>query len=492
MKTSLVAIAAAGLSFATLSASTAQEVKDGFYWLDRLNRASLVMMSEENILKDDQVARIADALDQLHKDAQDPAFKRTTNYSSIEPHLIEIAGPEVSRLHTGRSSWDTGATAARLLQREAVLEAYAALIEARQSLLEFGQKNPAALIPAYTGGVQAQPVSMGHFLTAYAEAFGRHADALEQAFQTLNLSPHGAAALGTSSYPLNRQRLSDLLGFERPIHNSYDAVLLGTLESQTRVAGALAGIAVTTGQLAEDLGNQYYLARPWLTFPVGPAGSTIMPQKQNPNGVNDTREAATSVLGDVTQYLFDVHKTESGHFASGTESVADMLANTKLALDGVTLMFTTLQFHEDRAREQVLDDYAAATELANTLQRDGNIPFRDAHHVATGVVLFGRGKGLRASEITFEDFERVFAEVAKEYDMPQKSSGLTEEDLKRALSPQNMVAASKGLGGPQPSEVQAMLAENWASIDEDRNWLKQTRAELAAAAKALDEAFAGL
>ena len=107
-------------------------------------------------------------------------------------------------------------------------------------------------------------------LTAYAEVYGRHANALEQAYESLNLSPFGAAALGTSSYPINRERLSELLGFERPIHNSYDAVLLSSLEINTRLSGAMAGIAITTNQLVEDLGNQYYLNSPLAGHPTEP------------------------------------------------------------------------------------------------------------------------------------------------------------------------------------------------------------------------------
>ncbi|MGB3338479.1 MAG: lyase family protein [Devosia sp.] len=492
MKTSIAAVLAATLAVTSIIPAFAQELRDEFYFLDRLNRASLIMMSEQDILDSGQVDNIKSALDQLLVKAEEDGFPRSGYYGGIEPYLIEFGGPDVSRLHTGRSTWDTGATNVRMQQREDILAAYEALIDARQALLNFAANNPDALIPAYTGGVQAQPVSLGHFLTAYAEAYGRHADALESAFATINLSAMGAAALGGSSYPLDRERLSELLGFDRPIHNTYDAVLLASVESQMRLAGAAAGIAITTGMLAEDLGNQYYLARPWLTFPVGAAGSTIMPQKQNPNGVNNTREAATSALGDVAQYMFDIHKTETGHFAYGTSTIATLMDNTTASLDGVTGMFDTLIFHEDRALDQVLDDYATATELANTLQRVGNIPFRDAHHIVTGVVNFGRANGLRASAITFEQFEEVFAEVAAEFDLPQESAGITAEDLARALSPQNMVAASQGLGGPQPASVQAMMEENAASIEQDRAWLVETRARLDAASAALDEAFTEL
>ena len=498
MKTSLIASLVAGMSFLSFAQASAQEVRDGFYWLDRLNRASLVMLSEQKILTGEQADNIAKALDQLYEEGKKPEFKRTTSYSSVEPFLIRVGGPEVSRLHTGRSTWDVGAVNRRMLQRESVMNVYNALIEARQSLLAFAKKYPNDIIPAYTGGVQAQPTSLGHFLTAYAEVYGRHANALEQAYESLNLSPFGAAALGTSSYPINRERLSELLGFERPIHNSYDAVLLSSLEINTRLSGAMAGIAITTNQLVEDLGNQYYLTRPWLAIPPNlTSGSTIMPQKLNPDGVNNTRNDTTLVLGAVTTYMFEAHNSESGYFGGGGggdggESVDNALRLTAKSLKQITAMFNTFEFHKDRAMDLVLNDYATATELANTLQRVGNIPFRDAHHVAAGIVQFGRSKGLRASEISFTDFETVFQEVAEQHHMQQKKSGLTEEQFKRALTPSNMVASAAGLGGPQPESVKAMIDENTKSIEEDKAWLTQTRSKLDAASKALDETFAKL
>ncbi|MPR05487.1 argininosuccinate lyase [Microvirga tunisiensis] len=377
-------------------------------------------------------------------------------------------------------------------------DVYSALTEARQSLLDFAQKYPNDIIPAYTGGVQAQPTSLGHFLTAYAEVYGRHANALEEAYGSLNLSPFGAAALGTSSYPINRQRLSDLLGFDRPIHNSYDAVLLSAPEINMRLTGAMAGIAITTNQLVEDLGNQYYLTRPWLTIPPNlTGGSTIMPQKLNPNGVNDTRNDVTAIFGSAAAYMFEAHNFESGYFGGGGggdggESVDNALRLAAKSLRQIAAMFSTFEFHKDRAMELVLNDYATATELANTLQRVGNIPFRDAHHVAAGVVQFGRTKGLRASEIQFSDFEKVFEEVAEQHHMQQKRSGLTEQQFKRALTPSNMVESAVGLGGPQPSSVTAMIEENAKSVEDDKAWLSKARSKLDAASKELDEAFAKL
>lgn len=488
------------LTVSPVWAESAADIHDEFHWLDRLNRASLVMMSEEAILKKSEVQTIADALEKLREKAKDKNFKRTSRWSTTEPYLIEIAGPVVTRLHTGRSTWDTGAVSERMSQREILLDVYESLIDARQALLDFGKKHATAIIPAYTGGVQAQPTSMGHFMTAYVEVFGRHAKALEEAYRNLNLSPLGAGALGTSSYPINRQRLSELLGFDRPIHNSYDAVLLGSVESNMRLVGAVSGIAVTANTLAEDLGNQYYLAKPWLRHPSNQtSGSTIMPQKENPVGVNSIRSSATSILGRASAYMFEVHNLESGRFAGGgggsSGSKGDQntaLVASREMLNTITSTFRAFEFSPERALEQVLNDYATATELANALQRHGDIPFGAAHHIAAAIVKFGRSNDIRASDITFADFEKVFSETVKHYDLKQTQSGLTEDMFRKAMQPQSMVEASQGYGGPQPSSVNAMLDEGANDIASNRTWLKERRAALKTADALLDEAFSQL
>lgn len=483
---------------ALAGAAQAEETRDGFHMLDRLNRASLVMLSEQDIITDAQTALIADALETLRAAGAEPDFPRTLSYSSIEPFLIETAGPEVTRLHTARSTWDVGAVNRRMLQRESLLGTYEALIRARTALLDFAERHPDALIPAYTGGVQAQPTSLGHYLTAFAEAFGRHAEAIEAVYATLNLSPFGAAALGTSSYPTDRQRVSDLLGFAEPIHNSYDAVLLASQELNMRLAGTIAALAGTTNQLVQDLGNQYYLAKPWLTIPPNlSGGSTIMPQKLNPTAINTTRNDLTLLMGAVATYMFEIHNFETGYFGGGGggdlgDSVDEAIFLASKSLTQVADMFDSFVFHEDRAMEVLLDDFATATELANALQRIGDIPFRDAHHVAAGIVQFGRDNGLRASEITYADFQDVYREVADHYGIPNETSGLTEEQFLATLRPENLVAGARGLGGPQPEQVRAMIAGNRDSVAADRAWAEAARQKQEEAAAALDAAFAAL
>ncbi len=479
----------------SLNAGTlaARDLRDPFDWLDRMNRASSVMLAEEKIVTGEQAAEIAGALRTLHNEADAPGFQRSGTYLSIEPRLLEIGGPEVSRLHTGRSTIDTGRTNLRLQQRELILLAYQNMIEARETLLAFAHANADDLIPAYTLGVQAQPTSMGHYLGGYLAVYERHAKLLEDTYHNVNQSPLGAAALGTSSYPINRQRLAELLGFEAPIRNSFDAVQLATLEASMRITAATSAIAMTTGELLSDLDNQYRMTHPWLTLPPAlTGGSSIMPQKVNPSAINEARAQASTVLGHGVSYLFGAHKAASGDtdlmFAGPTEALAD----TAQLLQMIKQIFSGLQFDKERAHDELLADYAAATELANALQLTGGLPFRDAHHVAAAVVQFGRHKGLRATDISFRDFRKIYADVAATHQLPPLAGAFTQEEFKRVLRPENMVASSQGYGGPQPAEVASMLRELATAIRADRDWLGQRRNELLAADAALDAAFSAL
>lgn len=477
-----------------LDAARAEEKRDEFYWLDRLNRASVVMLTEQQILSGDLAAEIAAAIDHEFEASEEPGFVRTGSYLTYEHALIERAGPEVAKLHIGRSAVDLGRTSRRLQLRDDLLQSYQALIDARRELLKFAQDHAGAVVPGYTLGVQAQPISMGHYITGYVAVLARHADLLESAYENINQSPFGSAALGTSSFPLDRHRLAVLLGFDAPIYNSFDAVQLATAEVSMRVVGASAAIAITIGELMSDLEAQYRMSDPWLSIPATlSSGSSIMPQKRNPDLINITRRQASGVLGDATKYMFMAHNLAHGfpnEFAGPGPNEA--LQGMAEALMGVAGLFATLQFDEGRALDEVLNEYGTATELANTLQREADVPFREAHGYVSELVDFGRSKGLRALDIQYEEAKRIYSDFARGHGMKNEMFPLNEADFRRALSPQNMVLSAKGLGGPQPSEVAKMIRKNSEILSEDDAWLRDKRAKLLRAERNLDAAFSRL
>jgi hypothetical protein len=210
------------------SQAPSQERRDEFYWLGQLNKASSVMVVEQGIVPKVLGKTIADAVAQVIADAAKPGARRSGDYLQVEPLIIAVGGPDVTRMHSGRSRQDIGATRNRLFQRDQVLATYSSLNAARAALLDLAARHPDAIVPAYTVGVQAQPISFGHYILGYTQALERNAVRLAQAFAIVNKSPLGSAALGTSSFPVNRPRLAELLGFDGVIENSLDAALLAT------------------------------------------------------------------------------------------------------------------------------------------------------------------------------------------------------------------------------------------------------------------------
>ena len=204
----------AGIGVLGMTAPAAAQQHDPFYWLGEMNKASVVMVVERGIVPPALGGKIADTIRQVLSDGERPGAIRSGNYLIVEEALIKIGGPEVTRLHSGRSRQDIGATMQRLAMREDLLTAFDKLNAARAALLAIAQKSPNAIVPAYTWGVQAQPITLGHYLGAYASAFERDAERVRQAYARLNLSPLGAAALGTSSFAVDRPRLAELLGFD--------------------------------------------------------------------------------------------------------------------------------------------------------------------------------------------------------------------------------------------------------------------------------------
>ena len=461
---------------------------DDFQHLGEINKASLVMLAEEGLVPPELAREIARGIQRVMDEQDKPGSTRSSNYLDFEARLLEIAGPDASRVHTGRSRQDIGSTMRRMALRESLLQSYEGLLAARLALLEVAAAHVDTIVPAYTHGVQAQPTSFAHYLLAFSAAFQRDAARLQQVYARLNRSPLGAAALGTSGFPIERARLAELLGFEGPVENSYDANLVSSVDSKIEFANTLSTSAIAVGQLMQNLHTQYHNPLPWILLEESQTDiSSIMPQKRNPRPLDAVRRRATQVVGRAHTVTMHAHNTNTGmhDYRPATQALATASAAIDMYATYVSVM-TNLVINTERALDEVDNDYSTMTEVADVLLRNAEVPFRVGHHYASELTTYGRAAGKRPKDLTDEDLLHIYKESIGD-DLPV-DVGL----LRQAMDPAAMVRNRSGLGGPQPNEVLRMLARHNASLEAGFEWLNDSRDRLESASEALQESFASL
>lgn len=474
------------------AASFAQEARDEYFWLSQMNKAANVMLLDAGVIDAETARNNAETIIALDEDMAG-VEGRTGDYKAVEPMLIEIGGYDVTTLHSGRSRVDIVATSRRLLQRDEILAAIEALNETRRTILDFAEQHSSSLIPAYTQGKQSAAVPVGHYLGAYAASLAVEAENLRQAYALVNQSPLGAGAVITSSFPVDRQALSDLLGFDRPIENSLFANEMSIINTGAKVVGTTTSGALIISTLTADLELQYARTWPWFTV-VETEGSltsrsSSMPHKVNPTILNNIRQQASLVLGMSTTYVMRSHNVQHGMPDSKRSEPNQALALYVTMLNQTTTLFNNLEFHPDIAQAEVEMEYAAAPELADMMQRLYGVPFRVGHDYSTMIVDHGKAGGIAPANFPYEVAQQLFAEVAAEYNLDSTELPLTEQEFALGLSAENMVSVVQGMGGAQPAEVDRMLAAEAAQIDSDTAWVVDQRADLQAASDALEQAF---
>lgn len=463
--------------------------QDDFDFLVQLNKAQLVVIDELGLVPSALAGRLASAIQQVADETVRGDHARSADYLAFEKKMIALIGAEASNLHMGRSRNDIGATRERLWMRQELLGILSRFAELRRSLLQLAERHVHTVIPSYTHAVQAQPISLAHYLLALASSFARDGERLLAAYGRINQSPLGAGALATSGFPLDRPRLGELLGFASLCDNSYDCISAATADVKAELASMLAVGAINIGRFAQDMIIQHADPLPAITLSddmVG--GSSIMPQKRNPGPLEALRSAASSVIADASAVSMIVHNTPFGDVADArgnalkrvltvTAGAAEMLAVARRVVDGLIVI-------PELCRAKVERDYSTMTELADTLLREAGVSFRIGHKVAGELAKYGRSAGKAPGDIEFAEVARIYREVAGE-ELP-----LSEEQVRQAIDPQHFVATRRGWGGPQPQEVERMLARHRELLSEADSWLERENERLAAAAGRLEEAFA--
>jgi argininosuccinate lyase len=366
-------------------------------------------------------------------------------HSFVETKLIAATGDLGRKLHTGRSRNDQVATDFRLWLRTSIDDLGELVKDLQTSLLDFAQANREVVIPGYTHLQRAQPVLLAHWCLAYFEMLARDRERLGEVRQRVNVMPLGSAALAGTSFPINREALAHSLGFESVSRNSLDAV--SDRDFCVEFLSACALIAVHLSRLAEDV--ILYATCEFGFFELGDAiatGSSLMPQKKNPDSMELVRGKAGRVFGDLMALLTVLKGLPLAYnkdMQEDKEAVFDGFDTVSASLKVSATVLRNISVNEERARAASSSGYMNATELADYLVRKG-MPFREAHEVVGKIVM-------RAIEFR-KELQQMSIEELRQF------APLIDEDVYEALSLERTLGSKSQIGGTAPAAVDDALA----------------------------------
>ena len=418
------------------------------------SRAHVRMLSNEGIISKDDGQAILAGLDQIEKEiaAGTFVFKRELEdiHLNIEARLADIIGPAAGRLHTARSRNDQVVTDFRLWVRAACERADQGLLALQRALFAQAEKHVETVMPGFTHMQVAQPVTFGHHMLAYVEMFARDRGRFEDARKRLNESPLGAAALAGTPYPIDRDFTAHALGFARPIRNSMDAISARDFALEYLAAAAIlaTNLSRLAGELVQWSTPQFAFVRLSDAFTTG---SSIMPQKRNPDAAELIRGKTGRVLGDfvalatVVKGLVLTYGTDMQEVKERVFDAADTIEVSLAAMAG---MVTDMTANPDKMRVAAEPGYPTATDLADWLVRVLKKPFREAHHIAGAIVKKAEEAGVTLDKLPLAEMQAVEAGITK--------------DALAAVSLDASVNARMSFGGTAPARVKEQIA-HWKS-----------------------------
>lgn len=488
----LVAGLAGSISIAVAEPSSK---RDEFFWLAEINKATTVINSEEGLLDKAMTPAIAKALGKVIEAADKPGAKRPSTVITFEPLLIEAGGIDVTLLHAGRSSQDMHATYRAAILREKLLQLGDQLNKTSTTLVELAARHVDTIVPNYTNGVAAQPNSYGHYLLGHAAGFDRDAQRIREAYARIDRSAMGTTVLNGSSWPLNRRRMADYLGFGQIVENAYDASQISSADEPVEVAAIVTSIGLHIGNYVEDVMTQYAQSRPWILLQEGGANtyvSSAMPQKRNPGILNSTRSDASTAVTLAMGPVIQAHNITPGMSdPKDVDQNSEMIDAAIKALTRLDDVYQALVIDPQRALEELNSDWTASQELADILMRKHKLPFREGHHFASEVVSHARQHGIKPLDFPYEEAKKIYAQAVKDT-AAAKELPMTEAEFRAALDPVAIIRNRATEGGPQPQEMEKMIASSRSRLAAQGKWIEEKRQHVDTALQKLDQDFARL
>lgn len=445
----------------------------------QINFAHAIMLVEEGIIQKEDAITIVNAIKKINieeyeSSSYDPSYEDL--FFKLEHFVIEEAGDIAGNLHIARSRNDMGIAIYRMNLRDRLLQLIEAALHLRKSLIELTDEHIDTVMIGYTHTQQAQPTTLGHYLNAMTDMLTRDIKRLSSAYETVNRSSMGAAALTTTGFPINRKRVQELLGFEDMIDNSWDAVAGSDYIGETATAVQLA--AINLGRSSQDFllwGTQEFgafkLSAPYVQV------SSIMPQKRNPVGIEHIRSLSSNVVGNAQTVLTMMHNTPFGDIVDTEDDMQPYMWKAMKDLQSLYYLLSAVLMTMDVNREKLLkraeESFANVTELADTLVRTNNLPFRKSHEIVSSAVrdLVAQGK----ESLEYFSLEHLNKHAEK---ITGQKLILTEEELKNALNPVHFVKIHKAEGGPSPERMVKTIEVRIQEQNKLEKWVEERKEPL--------------
>ncbi|WP_438752000.1 argininosuccinate lyase [Pararhizobium sp. O133] len=416
----------------------------------RGSMAHATMLAHQGIISADDKDKIVHGLTTILSEIESGQFEFSRRlediHMNVEARLAVLIGPAAGRLHTARSRNDQVALDFRLWVKEELQKTEKMLTALISAFLDRAEEHAETVMPGFTHLQTAQPVTFGHHCMAYVEMFGRDRSRVRHAIEHMDESPIGAAALAGTGFPIDRHMTARALGFAGPTRNSIDTVSDRDFALEFLAMASIC--AVHLSRLAEEIviwsTPQFGFVRLSDAFSTG---SSIMPQKKNPDAAELVRAKTGRINGSLIA-LLTVMKglplAYSKDMQEDKEQVFDSAESLELAIAAMTGMVRDMTIRADRMKAAAGSGYSTATDLADWLVREAGLPFRDAHHVTGHAVALAEKKGCELSELTLDELQAL-------------NSAITDK-IFDVLTVEASVASRQSFGGTAPSEVRKQIA----------------------------------